>query len=253
MSLSNFKAVFLDLFDTLVTVEMDQTQAFEGLFSGLADQGFDLPHDKFKSKYLSCRENLRVRSLVSLKEYTNSIAITEAMKECGIQVELCDQILRHAVDFQFEPFVRNTRLMPGALDLLKFASKSSAIGIITNFTYAPVVSRVLHFLRIDSYLQDVTISHEVGYRKPHEKIFRTALASLRCEAKDSVMIGDSLTEDIVGAKHVGMHAFLFLKNNKLIETAAKNIVPDKVIDSLVDLMESTHSTQDRHKSIVASN
>lgn len=96
--------------------------------------------------------------------------------------------------------------------------------------------RVLDFLQIDSYLQGVTISNEVGYRKPHEKIFRTALASLGCEAKDSVMIGDSFTEDIVGAKGVGIHAFLLQTNNKRIEHSSKNIVPDRIIDSLFDLM-----------------
>lgn len=136
MSLSNFKAVFFDLFDTLVVVEMDQTKAFEGLFSGLADQGFDLPHDEFKSSYLSSRESLRAKSLVSLREYTNSIAIAESMGKCGIQVESNDQRLTTAVDSQFAPFIRNTRLMPGALNLLKLVSKSSRVGIITNFTYA---------------------------------------------------------------------------------------------------------------------
>jgi putative hydrolase of the HAD superfamily len=51
-------------------------------------------------------------------------------------------------------------------------------------------------------------SSEHGYLKPHPSIFEAALKLAGVEAAESVMVGDSLTHDIVGAQRVGMRAVL---------------------------------------------
>jgi putative hydrolase of the HAD superfamily len=54
----------------------------------------------------------------------------------------------------------------------------------------------------------VLTSHAHGKTKPHESIFRALLALLEVEPGHAAMVGDTLHEDIEGARAVGMHAVL---------------------------------------------
>lgn len=51
-------------------------------------------------------------------------------------------------------------------------------------------------------------SSEHGYLKPHPSIFESALKLLGVAAAESVMVGDSLPNDIEGARRVGMRGIL---------------------------------------------
>jgi HAD superfamily hydrolase (TIGR01549 family) len=54
----------------------------------------------------------------------------------------------------------------------------------------------------------VITSEEMGLEKPHLSLFQSALAKLKCEPKDCVMVGDSLETDMAPALKLGMKAFL---------------------------------------------
>jgi putative hydrolase of the HAD superfamily len=49
----------------------------------------------------------------------------------------------------------------------------------------------------------------VGKNKPHIDIFKFALNKANAKAKESIMIGDDLLVDVVGAVQSGMQAILF--------------------------------------------
>jgi len=51
-------------------------------------------------------------------------------------------------------------------------------------------------------------SREHGWIKPHETIFRAALDRLGVEAEEAAMVGDSLEDDVEGARALGMRALL---------------------------------------------
>jgi HAD superfamily hydrolase (TIGR01662 family) len=56
---------------------------------------------------------------------------------------------------------------------------------------------------------DVAVgSFHHGYVKPHHSIFETALAALDVEPSEAAMVGDSLSDDIAGARALGMRAIL---------------------------------------------
>jgi putative hydrolase of the HAD superfamily len=61
-----------------------------------------------------------------------------------------------------------------------------------------------HALRVDAVL--TSISH--GKTKPHETIFRRMLELLGVEPAEAAMVGDTLEDDVEGARAVGMHALL---------------------------------------------
>jgi putative hydrolase of the HAD superfamily len=61
-----------------------------------------------------------------------------------------------------------------------------------------------HRLDVDAIVD----SRSHGRVKPHPTIFQAALAALAVAPQDAVMVGDSLEEDIEGARALGMRAIL---------------------------------------------
>ena len=53
------------------------------------------------------------------------------------------------------------------------------------------------------------MSEEAGVSKPDPRIFRIALERLGCAAGEAVMVGDSWSADIVGARAAGIRAIWF--------------------------------------------
>ncbi len=72
--------------------------------------------------------------------------------------------------------------------------------------------------------------------KPNKNFFDVALAKLNSQASKAVMIGDSITGDIVGAKKAGLKTVLVKTGNFRKEDLDNSeIKPDFVIDSIKDL------------------
>jgi len=99
-------------------------------------------------------------------------------------------------------------LFPGALDTLRWLQERGfKVGAVTDRAYGgPRFLAELEEYGLDGYLQVVTISSNVGYLKPHPKIFQHALDALEVEAEETMMVGDSLRCDVAGAKGMGMVA-----------------------------------------------
>ena len=71
---------------------------------------------------------------------------------------------------------------------------------------ARFVRIILEAVRLAPLLDSVTTSEAVGVGKPNPKIFHAALAAAGCAPEESILVGDSRTRDVAGAKAVGMLA-----------------------------------------------
>ena len=78
------------------------------------------------------------------------------------------------------------------------------IGLVSNGARDLDSFVVHHRLDVDAALG----SRAHGKTKPHETIFRAALALLEVEPAEAAMVGDSLEDDVEGARALGMRAVL---------------------------------------------
>jgi HAD superfamily hydrolase (TIGR01549 family) len=67
-----------------------------------------------------------------------------------------------------------------------------------------------HRLEVDA----IVGSRAHGYVKPHPTIFQAALQQLEVEPAAAVMVGDSLEEDVEGARSLGMRAILIDRDDR---------------------------------------
>lgn len=123
-------------------------------------------------------------------------------------------------------------LMPGATEILSYLKeKEYFLGIITN-GHEPTQRNKLINSGIESYFSALICPQACGYAKPKSQIFQYALHLCKAEASNSLMIGDALDIDILGAQQIGM-AQVFLNPEELPH--AEN--PTYEIQSLSELQE----------------
>lgn len=80
------------------------------------------------------------------------------------------------------------------------------LGLISN-THRCLDSFQEHF-DLDALIVGAVSSSDHGYMKPHPSIFESALRGLGVDAGDAMMVGDSLSHDVAGARGLGMRAVL---------------------------------------------
>jgi len=199
------KAIIFDYVGTLVNCKgynMDASK--RKLYRALFDEGFNVAENRFVRAYAAAHEKYRKVRYEQLREVTNAVWVTEALCNLGFQVTPDDSRVKAALNVFFQDFIDTLELRKGAKKLLKQAQAKCKVGLISNFTHAPVIYSSLRRLGIDHLFNAVVVSEENGWRKPSRRIFEDALEKLRVQANQAIYIGDSPIEDIKGAKEAGL-------------------------------------------------
>lgn len=133
-------------------------------------------------------------------------------------------------------------LRAGAAEMLQaLKDRGYRIGVISNNASLYNVFDVLEQYGIRSYMEDVTVSSVVGYRKPHPGIFQIALRQMQVTAAECVYVGDTVSRDIIGSKRAGFGKSVqigsFLSAQKDAEVSADAERPDIVIRDIRELVD----------------
>jgi putative hydrolase of the HAD superfamily len=94
--------------------------------------------------------------------------------------------------------------------LRRLHASGMRIGLISN-THRCLSSFQTHF-DLSGLISAAVSSSEHGYMKPHPSIFEAALRQLGVAPHEAMMVGDSLSQDIAGAKRLGMQAVLVCRS-----------------------------------------
>jgi putative hydrolase of the HAD superfamily len=116
--------------------------------------------------------------------------------------------------------------------LLYLKEKGYRLSVVSNFDHAPTVRELLGGFGIADFFEHIVISEEVGWRKPHRKIFEFALAALGENASDVLFIGDNPEADIMGSSDCGIDS-VWVKRKEQFTRAEPNFI----IKDLQDLKE----------------
>lgn len=105
-----------------------------------------------------------------------------------------------------------TDLFPNTIEVLDYLSTKYKMYIITN-GFVEVQYKKLKYSGLDKYFDRVTTSEEAKASKPKPGIFRAALSAANAKKTESLMIGDDLANDILGAKKFGIDQVFFNPNS----------------------------------------
>lgn len=110
--------------------------------------------------------------------------------------------------------------------------------LVSNFDHAESCRHMLTRLDMDALFDDVVISEEVGWRKPHPAMFQQALASAGVPASRALFVGDNLETDIRGAAAMGIPTvWIHTKSKSLPSDLPGGTQVIQTFDGLRDIME----------------
>jgi len=140
------------------------------------------------------------------KAHLRFYRLSDTFKELGVEVsddlvnKLSTDYINHLSDFN--------NLIPNALTILEKFHLNYNMHIITN-GFKEVQRKKLKKSGLSKYFKTITISENVGFKKPNKEIFLHAISKANAQIKSSIMIGDNFNADIIGAKSIGMKAIYY--------------------------------------------
>lgn len=162
-------------------------------------------------------------------------------KELGL---LIDRAMEELSDFFCSRYLTGLQLYEDVTVLEKLHAYH--VGIITNGAHDDhtdsQLSKVRH-LGLSERIQTLTISGEIGVRKPNLEIFKVACERADVSPKEAIFVGDSVQNDIVGANHAGMTSVLINRKSDVLIPKTADEQPDYTISNLYDVLSCLKNRQ----------
>lgn len=205
MKFNNIRHIFFDLDHTLWDFDRNSGLAFNSVFK---KHQILVELEVFLKVYTPINENywkLYREDKVS-KEDLRYGRLKDSFD--GLKINVSDaKIEQLSIDY-IDHLPHHNHLLEGTLEILDYLHPLYDLHIITN-GFKEVQRRKMEGSGILKYFKTITTSEDVGVKKPHRRIFETALERASANVAQSIMIGDNLEADILGAKGFGMQAILY--------------------------------------------
>jgi putative hydrolase of the HAD superfamily len=202
--MKNYRHLFFDLDHTLWDFETNAKQTLEQLYTSLflADRGIS-SFDDFHKQYIIHNDKLWDR-------YRNGFIKVDELRWKRMWHTLLDfkigddKLARQMSDEFLNLLPTRKALFPYTIEILTYLSnKGYQLHLITN-GFEETQHSKLKYAGIGSFFGKVITSEGSNSLKPHKEIFEYALKSTGADAATSIMIGDNIEVDIIGAKNAGL-------------------------------------------------
>lgn len=120
---------------------------------------------------------------------------------------------------------------PNAVEICRKLSGTHTLCIASNGLTDLQFSKLTEF---KPYINHYFISEDLNHIKPEKEYFGHIIKELNCNPSDCIMVGDSLRNDIRGAKEAGIATCYF---NPLNATNNTGIIPDYEIRDFSELLK----------------
>lgn len=211
-----YKAIVFDLFGTVALFQQEKLPVFE--WKGHRRRstlgklrkfvGEAVPAMSFDTFYRAMREinqELTDSREHDLRETPSAVRFTRTLVRAGLEDTAETRRLGETLSLEHMALLAKATVVPPEhRRLLTRVGEVHKVGLVSNFDHGPTARRVIEEGGVTNCFSRTVISAEHGWRKPHPKIFSDALTELNVDSSAALFVGDSPTDDIVGASAVGM-------------------------------------------------
>lgn len=208
-----YRHIFFDLDSTLWDLDKNAHETLTHLAAvhKLSEKGVDSIND-FIEVYRVINEELwdEYRKGLVDRDTLRYQRFSRALSNYGIH----DPALTISIGNDFSAHAPlKTNLFADTIEVLEYLSGKYTLHIITN-GFEETQHIKMKSSGITKYFSEVITSERAGYLKPHPGIFQYSLSLTKASSEDSIMIGDSLEVDVVGAREVGWRQVYFNPEGK---------------------------------------
>ncbi len=203
-----YKHIFFDLDHTLWDFEHNSKLTLQRVYNeyNLSDRGitdfeaflaaYNIHNDKLWHRF---RKGFIKREELRWKRFWLTL----------LDFKIGDTALAHELSIAYlEILPTQTTLMPYAKELLDHCSKKYTLHLITN-GFETTQWLKMQYSGIASYFSEVITSEKSNSMKPNPDIFDYALKATGALVEESIMVGDALDIDILGAHNAGWDQVYF--------------------------------------------
>lgn len=201
--------VFFDLDHTLWDFERNSALTFKKI---LVEHQIDIELPKFLEVYVPA--NLVFWKMYREEKITKKDLRYQRLKTVfdKLNHQVSDEIINSLSEEYINHLSSYNHLFPYTIEILDYLRPKYNLHIITN-GFQEIQDKKLKNSGIFSFFDQVVNSEMAGVKKPNPIIFELALKRAKTTPESSIMIGDSLEADILGAKGVGLHSLHFNAHN----------------------------------------
>jgi putative hydrolase of the HAD superfamily len=244
------KAVLFDLGSTLLEFENQPweeliRQGIEAVYDALHVHGAALPgrelfyrafHDTYSTTWRVAEQSLIEMEIRMLLEKTAR----------GLGLALSDADMRSLVRVHYRPVSSQVTLYADTIDtLVDVRGRGMKVGLVSNTIWPGSLHREdLERFGIIDLFDHLLFSADVGIRKPHPQIFKTALEALQVAPHEAIFVGDRVPEDVAGAKRVGMRGVWKERPDR---ERLPDVIPDTQIVHLRELLDILDAWTERNR------
>lgn len=228
------KAIFFDLDDTLHDHQKPFADTFSNMFPNVGMDGIENVYKKYRYFSDLLWENY-IRKEITLEEL-RIFRTVELLK--SYEQEISNEMAKE-FQLKYESALLSIELLPEVPELLiKLNHMGFELGIITNGPTEHQKNKI-DSLSLTKYIPKdrIFISDEVGVAKPDPKIFHKAGQSLMFSPENYLYIGDSWTNDVIGAHNAGWHSIWFNHRKRNAETNHKPLKEIEKLNSIFSILD----------------
>ena len=238
------QAIFFDLGYTLINFEGDYQRVTQASYLALADElirsvlKLDAPvfitrFNETISAYYQSRD-------ADLIERPVEIYLSRVLQAFGY-TDTPEEVINQALTAMYRLTEGNWRLEDDAIPVLQQLKEYGCrLGMISNAANGENFNRLIDRFELRNFFDAIFVSAVEQVRKPDSRIYSRALKALGVEGSNSLMVGDTLTADILGAQNSGLRAiWITTRENHPDNLSMRDrITPDAVIRRLTELPDT---------------
>ena len=243
-----YKAIFIDIDDTILDYIPCCREAFEHALEALRADEPKAPNDA--SKVLNDEEWFQIFFSISGRLFSEAKhglhTIAEVMDlyprefvsrwnelTQGGEGDLTEQTDTFKYAFR-SAWGKTHTLVPGAREILEALHAKGYRLFAASNSFAHLQRSRLELAGVLPLFEDTFISIDIGYDKPDVRFYEEALRRCGLPPQSVLMVGDSMTTDILGARAAGLDAVFFDRRHEGVKQ--EDMQGLRVITSLPELL-----------------
>ncbi len=218
--------IFIDLDDTILDFKKAEKVALQKTLMGFGIE----PADETISIYSVINEGLW-KKLEKGEMTREEILITRFQKlfeKLGVNADSAVANENYKTNLS-----QGHWFIDGAEDLLNTLYEKHDLYIVSNGTTSVQQGRIKS-AELEKYFKNIFLSQDIGFNKPDIRFFDKCFSTIDgFDKKDAIILGDSLSSDILGGINAHIKTCWFNPQNK----ESGDIKPDYIIASLDEFLE----------------
>ncbi len=230
-----YKAVFFDIDDTICISKETKSLVYERLYE-LIPRLKNVSRDKFLSAVRKHKdEYFRKIKTRGFNTFARADIWLETSKDLDLDLSVGE--IKNLIDNYWKYSVDLIKLYPGACEILEYLKNKELI--IAALTGGDFYSKSMKLIRlgVEDHFDYIFSTDMVQKDKVSGDIYKYALSFLKLEAKEVIMIGDKVGQDIEPAKRLGIDTIqaLMRGDQPVYKEGIKK--PDFTINKLSEIKE----------------